>query len=183
MSFFDLARTRRSIRRYEGRPVEREKLERCLESARLAPSACNAQPWHFVVVDDPRLLAEVAQATFGTIVRFNRFALEAPVIVVCVAEESAVLPRIGGALKSRRYSVMDVAIAAEHFCLQAADEGLGTCMLGWFDEAAIKGLLGIPKQRDVLLVITVGYPKQEQPVRRGRKSIEDVRSYNRFRGD
>jgi nitroreductase len=182
MSFLDLAHARRSIRRYEGRPVEREKLERCLESARLAPSACNAQPWHFVVVDDPPLLAEVAQATFGMIVRFNRFALEAPAIVVCVAAKSAVLPMIGGTLKSRRYSVMDVAIAAEHFCLQAADEGLGTCMLGWFDETAIKRLLGIPKQRDVLLVITVGYPREEQPARRGRKSIAEIRSYNEFRG-
>jgi nitroreductase len=161
--------------------VEREKLERCLESARLSPSACNAQPWHFVVVDDPPLLAEVAQATFRTIARFNRFALEAPAIVVCVAEESAVLPRIGGTLMSRRYSVMDVAIAAEHFCLQATDEGLGTCMLGWFDEAAIKRLLRIPKQRDVLLVITIGYPKQEQPARRGRKPIGEIRSYNGFR--
>jgi nitroreductase len=180
MSFLDLAQKRRSVRRYEQRPVERAKLDRALEAARLAPSACNAQPWHFVVVDEPVLRARVAAETSGVLVRFNRFALEAPVIVVCIAEESAIVPRVGGALKNRRYSVMDVAIAAEHFCLQAAEEGVGTCMLGWFNEAPIKRLLGIPERCEVLLVIAVGYPRENQPARRGRKKIAKIRSFNGY---
>ena len=184
MAFLDLVRERRSVRRYEaGRPVERDKLDRCLEAARLAPSASNAQPWRFVVVDDPALRERVARETFGPLVSFNHFSLQAPVLVVCVAEEHSLKTRIGGFLMRRRYSGMDMGIAAEHFCLQAVEEGLGTCMLGWFDERGVRRVLDIPAPTRVGLIITVGYEalsEGDEPPRRPRKSLDEVRAYNRY---
>ena len=183
MSFLDLVQARHSVRAYDAaRPVEREKLERCLEAVRLAPSASNAQPWRFVVVDDPAVRERVARETFGALVSFNRFSLQAPVLVVCVAEEGNLKPRIGGFLMRRRYSGMDMGIAAAHFCLQAVEEGLGTCMLGWFDEKGVRRALGIPGSKRVGLLITVGYAAdaQAQARPRSRKPLEDVRAYNQY---
>ena len=148
----------------------------------MAPSACNAQPWRFVVVDDPSLRESVAGHTFGSVVTFNRFAVQAPVLVVVVVEEGRVVPKLGGLLKDTRYSLMDIGIAAEHFCLQAAEQGLGTCMLGWFDERGVRRLLGIPASRRVALVITVGYAADPQaPRQRGRKTIDKIRTYNGYK--
>lgn len=184
MAFLDLVRARRSVRRYDPyRPVERDKLERCLEAARLAPSASNAQPWRFVVVEDPVLRERVARETFGPVVSFNHFSLRAPVLVVCVAEERSLTARVGGFLKGRRYSGMDMGIAAEHFCLQAVEEGLGTCMLGWFDEKGVRRALGIPAARRVGLIIAAGYPAVAagESKRRVRRPLDEVRCYNRYR--
>jgi nitroreductase len=182
MTFLDLVRARYSLRRYDAtRPVERDKLDRCLEAARLAPSASNAQPWRFIVVDEPVLRERVARATFGALVSFNHFSLLAPVLVVCVAEERSLKARIGGFLKGRRYSGMDMGIAAEHFCLQATEEGLGTCMLGWFDEHGLRRVLKIPSGKRIGLVITVGYAEADsEPRARTRKSLDEIRGYNRY---
>ncbi len=182
MAFLDLVKARHSVRRYEaGRPVEREKLDRCLEAARLAPSASNAQPWRFVVVDEPALRERVARETFGPVVSFNRFSLQAPVLVVCVAEELKLRSRIGGLIKGRRYSSIDMGIAAGYFCLQAVEEGLGTCMLGWFHEKGVRRALGIPAGKRVGLIITVGYPARDAVTPpRNRRPLDDVRVYNRY---
>ena len=147
----------------------------------MAPSASNSQPWHFIVVDDPPLREQVARATFNSVVSFNRFAVQARALVVVVEEKAGMTPKLGGLLKGTRYSLMDLGIAAEHFCLQAAEEGLGTCMLGWFDESALRGLLGIPSSRRIALVITVGYaPHSDPPRKRGRKAMDEIRSYNGY---
>ena len=156
MQFSDLIAARQSVRQYLDRPVEQEKIRECLEAARLAPSASNAQPWRFVVVDEPGLRREVARETFGRLVSFNHFSLQAPVLVVVVAEGGKLGTRLGDAVRRRPYSLIDVGIAAEHFCLRAAELGLGTCMLGWFDERGVKRRLGVPAGRRVDLVITLG---------------------------
>jgi nitroreductase len=182
MTFLELVHARQSVRRYDAsRPVEHDKVERCLEAARLAPSASNAQPWRFVVVDEPALRERVARATFGAVVSFNRFSLLAPVLVVCVAEERSLKTKVGGFLKVRRYSGMDMGIAAEHFCLQATEEGLGTCMLGWFDEGSVRNALQIPADKRIGLLITVGYPAADSESRpRMRRSLDEIRAYNRY---
>jgi nitroreductase len=180
VSLLDLVRARHSVRSYAPVSVEREKLERCLEAARLAPSASNAQPWRFVVVDDPAVRERVARETFGPLVSFNHFTLRAPVLVVCVAEERKAKARIGGFLMRRRYSGMDMGIAAEHFCLQAVEEGLGTCMLGWFDEKGVRRALGIPASKRIGVIIVVGYPAEESVRPRSRRPIDEVRAYNRY---
>jgi len=183
MSFLELAAKRQSVRNYlPGKAVEREKIERCLEAARLAPSTSNSQPWSFIVVDDPVLLPAVAASTYSGLLSFNRFAATAPVLVVVVTEPpvlSRAYVRLGTVLKKRAYHLLDVGMAAEHFCLQAAEEQLGSCMLGWFDEGAVKRELGIPKRKRVDLVITLGYPAYEAVRPKKRKSLNRIRSYNR----
>ncbi len=180
MQFLELVAARRSVRRYLDRPVEREKVERCLEAARLAPSASNSQPWWFVVVDDPAQRRAVAQATFDRLASFNRFSLQAPVLVAMVTEQPKLITQIGGAIKNRPYALIDIGIAAAHFCLQAAELGLGTCMMGWFDEKKVKGLLGIPAGKRVDLVIAVGYPAEEAAGPKRRKSLAEISSYNGY---
>ena len=181
MSFLDLVKTRQSVRKYSAhRPVEREKIERCIEAARLAPSACNSQPWRFIVVDDPGLKDAVARETFGKLVSFNHFSLEAPVLVVMVTEKPNMTSRIGRVVKNRQYYLIDIGIAAEHFCLQAAEISLGTCLLGWFNEEGMKKLLGIPKRKRIDLIIAVGYPESNKERPKKRKETDLIRSYNRY---
>ncbi|GAH71405.1 unnamed protein product, partial [marine sediment metagenome] len=137
----------------------KEKIERCLEAARLAPSASNSQPWRFIVADNPKLKEEVAKETFSQLISFNRFSLQAPVLIVLISERPGLLNKVAESIKDKQFSLIDIGIAAEHFCLQAAEEGLGTCMLGWFNEKGVKKLLNIPPSKRVELVITVGYPE------------------------
>jgi nitroreductase len=179
MKFMDLVSKRQSVRSYLPEPVEREKIERCLEASRLAPSACNSQPWQFIVVDDPSLKDAVAKATFGKIISFNHFSLSAPVIVLIAAEKAKVFSRLGSIIKNKSFTLIDIGIAAEHFCLQAAEEGLGTCMLGWFAEKSIRKILSLPKSLRTVLAITVGYPADEQVRVKQRRTLEEVRQYNR----
>jgi nitroreductase len=184
-SFLDLIKKRQSVRSYLDRPVEREKIERCLEAARLAPSGSNSQPWYYVVVDEPKLREAVARETFGRFVSFNRFTMQAPVFVVIVSEIrnrlKRVLMKTGEAIQNKSYAQIDLGITAEHFCIQAVKEGLGTCMLGWFDEAAVKELLAVPRQKRIHLIISLGYPASNEVRAKKRKSLDQMRSYNRYR--
>jgi nitroreductase len=182
MDFSELVRIRQSVRSYQGRPVEPEKLQAIVESVRLAPSASNAQPWTLIIIDEPLLKDKVARATFSSTISFNRFALEAPVIAVLTVETTKVITQIGGWLKQREFSLIDIGIAAEHLCLQAADVGIGTCMLGWFDENAIKRLLNIPRSTRVGLLITLGYAVEGYPLRsKSRKDTDVMSRHNAYR--
>lgn len=176
MNFIDLVKSRQSDRKYINKPVERELLLSCLEAARMAPSACNSQPWKFVVVDSPELLPAIAEAAAG--MGMNKWAKEAPVIVAVVLEKMNLTARIGSVIKDKEYSLLDVGIAVEHFCLQAAELGLGTCIMGWFDEKRICKLLGI-KNRRVPLLISLGYSAAD--VRsKNRKKMEEISSWNKY---
>ena len=182
MSFLETVKTRHSVRRYLTRIVPREAIERCLEAARLAPSACNAQPWKFIVVDDPARKNELARRAFGISSPFNRFAFQAPVLVAVVKIGANFVSAAGSLVSGRRFSFIDVGIAVEHFCLQAAEEGLGTCILGWFNERRVKKFLGVPRHQRVALMLTLGwpaYPPEEAPERK-RKEIDKIKSYNRY---
>ena len=182
MNFSELVKTRQSVRRYQERPVEPEKLQEVVESVRLAPSASNSQPWTVIIVDEPTLKEKVARATFSSTVSFNQFALEAPVIAVLTIEKSKVITQIGGWIKEREFSLIDIGIAAEHFCLQATDLGLGTCMLGWFDEKVVKQLLNIPRSTRIGLLITLGYAAEGYPLRpKMRKDTNAMSHYNAYR--
>ncbi len=178
MSFLDLVHRRQSDRGYSARQVERARIERCLEAARLAPSACNSQPWFFVVVDEPALRTAVADCLRDAVM--NRFASSAPVLVAVVAEEPTLLPRLGALIKDKPYHLLDIGMAAEHFCLQAADEGLGSCIIGWFFESGVKKLLGIPKGKRVPLVIALGYPADPVTRPKVRREPDAMRSYNGY---
>ena len=181
MSFQELVNQRQSVRKYQEKPVEREKMETIVEAVHLAPSACNSQPWRMILVDNPELKNEVAKATFNKAVSFNRFAVQAPVIAVLVIEKPRLIAQIGGSLKNQEYPMYDIGIAAAHFCLQAAELGLGTCMIGWFDEKKIKTLLKIPEKKKIGLVITLGYPPDDYKLRKKiRKPLGEICGSNSY---
>lgn len=181
MKFLDLVKTRQSVRKYLDKPVEREKIEHCLEAARLAPSASNSQPWSFIVVDEPKLKEAVSKETFSQLISFNRFSLQAPVLIVLISEKSGFLNKVAEAIKDKQFSLIDIGIAAEHFCLQATEEGLGTCILGWFNEKGVKKLLNISPSKRVELIITVGYSESTEIRPKKRKEMDQIRSYNSHR--
>ncbi|MDD4646056.1 MAG: nitroreductase family protein [Bacteroidales bacterium] len=177
MKFSELVKIRQSERKYLDKPVEKEKIGQCLETARLSPSANNSQPWKFVVVDDPELKEQLAG--FADSMGMNRFTHQAPVIVAIVLEKMGIASTVGSVIKDKEYSLLDVGIAANQFCLQAADLGLGTCIIGWFDEKKVKELLQIPRNRRVPLLITLGYT--DSPARKKiRKPLEVFSSRNRY---
>jgi nitroreductase len=181
MEFSELIKVRQSVRQYQQRPVPKDLLDKLIEAVRLSPSASNAQPWKMILVDDPELRSQVAQATFSRTVTFNRFATEAPLIAVFVTEKAGFITQVGAMLKKRQFSLIDIGIAAAHFCLQAAELGLGTCILGWFDEKRIKKLLHIPGGRRIGLLVTLGYAVKGYPLReKSRKETGLMSGFNSY---
>ena len=177
MGFYELVEKRQSERRYDNRSVESEKVMQCIETARIAPSACNAQPWKFIVVDEPELKTQLAGAVAG--MGMNKFVFDAPVIVAIVLEKPNVMSKIGSVLKGKEYTLMDIGIVATHFCLQATDLGLGTCIIGWFDEKKVRKLLRIPNKKRIPLLLTVGYSTDKKREKQ-RKELEVVYNANKY---
>ncbi|MFZ4726680.1 MAG: nitroreductase family protein, partial [Paludibacter sp.] len=144
MRFLELVQNRQSDRAYLDKPVEKEKIDRILEAARLAPSACNAQPWKFVVVTDTEKRMQIADATASKLLSMNHFTKQAPVQLVLIEENANFTSSVGGMLTNKHYPHIDLGIVASHICLAAADEGLGSCMIGWCDEKKVRKVLDIP---------------------------------------
>ena len=177
MNFEELILKRQSDRRYLPDPVAKEDIVKCLEAARMSPSACNSQPWKFVVVDDKEKLAVMSEAAEGF--GMNRFTHNVPVMIAVVLEKMNASARLGSLVKRKDYCMLDLGMAVEHFCLQAADLGLGTCIMGWFDEKKIASLLGVPRGKRIPLIIALGHP--EGPTRKKiRKPLEDMSSWNSY---
>ncbi len=179
MEFLKLAEKRRSVRRYLSKTIPRDVLSRCLEAARLAPSACNSQPWYFIVVDDEVLKNKVAQAAFSGIYSMNSFAKRAPVLVIVLYEKVGFFPAAGGFLQGIRFNLVDLGIACEHFVLQAQEDGVGTCWLGLFNERAVRKIIGIPGNKKIAMIISMGYPEDSEIKPKNRKSLEQIYRFNR----
>lgn len=181
MDFQELVSQRQSDRSYDpSRPVEREKIERILSIARLAPSACNSQPWHFVVVDEPSLKNQLADAVASKILGINHFTKQAPVHIVVVEEKPNLSAGFGAWVKDKNFAHIDVGIVAAHLVLAAEAEGLGSCILGWFNEEKVRSLLGIPSGKRVLLDIVLGYPVCSKHPKK-RKPLEELVSWNGYK--
>lgn len=176
MNFSELVKIRQSDRKYKEQEVEKEKILQCLESARLSPSANNSQPWKFVVIDEPAKKEQVAELTIG--LGMNKFTRQCPVVVAVVLEKQNFMSTIGSMIKKKDYCLFDIGIAVNQFCLQAADLGLGTCIMGWFDERKIKKILGV-RNRRIPLLISLGYP--DAPTReKVRKPLDVMSSWNEY---
>jgi len=175
----DLIISRQSDRKYSDKTIEKEKLDRILEAGRMAPSACNAQPWKFVVATDPKLVPKIADAASAKLIGMNSFVAQASVILVIVREKPNMSSKVGATIKDKDYSLIDIGIAAENICLQATAEGIGSCIIGWFDERMIRKILGIPKSKRVELIITLGYSQSEKREKR-RKPMDETVSYNKY---
>jgi len=178
-TFLELVKNRQSDRSYDiDRPVEQEKLDYILEAVRLAPSACNAQPWSFIVVNDPELKQKTATAITGRL-DMNHFAFQAPIQIIIIEEKANFTSKLGGNIKRKHFPHIDLGIAAAHITLAAAEQGLGSCIIGWFDEGKLKKLLNIPSSKRPILAITLGYSKQDMWEKK-RKDLKDIVSFNGY---
>lgn len=184
MALLDLIKHRRSIRDFQDKPVEREKIMTCLEAARLAPSACNSQPWKFVVVDDGELKNKLCSAAFGGVYSINTFGKKAPVIVAVISDKSKFLSKIGGMFRGTEYCLLDVGAAVEHFVLQAEELGLGTCWIGWFNERAVKSILNIPSHKKIDILIALGYYDRDKAhPEHNREPIDKMAFFNTYESE
>lgn len=169
MDLYEAIEKRCSVRAYEDRPVEEDKLRRILEVARIAPSASNRQEWKFVVARDAQTRAALAGATG------QGFTAKASVIIAAVATNPSRTMRCGVAA-----SPVDCAIAIDHMTLAAVAEGLGTCWIGSFEQDACRKVLGIPDSCEIIELLTLGYPASVEAKPKTRKPIEEVVSYDRY---
>ncbi|RLE80456.1 MAG: nitroreductase [Thermoprotei archaeon] len=155
---FEVIQQRRSIRRYEPKPIPKDILLKLLEAARLAPSAGNRQPWRFVIVTDPERKKKLAEAC-----HHQMFIADAGVVIVALSDPKT----------SPRWHALDTMIALEHIVLVATDLGLGTCWIGAFEPERVKEIIGSPKDLNPVAVLPVGYPA-EAPPPRPRKRLEEI---------
>lgn len=172
MNFMEIAKKRQSCRSYdETRDVEQEKLDAILEAARLAPSACNGQPYHITVCRGETAKA-VAKQTHG--VGMNKFSDQAPVLLVISEENYVKSAAFGAKVKNNDYRSIDIGIVTAYLTAEAAAQGLGTCILGWFDDDKIRRLCDL--SHPVRLVITLGYPADTLRSKK-RKELDKLVSY------
>ena len=173
MNFTEIALTRQSCRSYdETREVEQEKLDSVLEAARLAPSACNSQPYHFTVCRG-QAAKEVAAATQG--MGMNKFSSQAPVLIVISEATYNKSAALGAKVKGNDYRSIDIGITTAYLTAEATAQGLSTCILGWFDDDKVRKICGI--DQSVRLVITLGYAKDEALRNKKRKGISELVTY------
>lgn len=171
MEFYEVIRERKSVRKYKPDPISDEVLNRILEAGRIAPSAKNIQPWHFIVIKNPEIKEQVAEASRG-----QRFMAQAPIILCGCALEDIAWGSMGGYMSS---FAVDLAIGMDHMILAAANEGLGTCWIGAFDEKDVKKILNVPDNVRIVALTPIGYPAEE-PRDRGRKLLKEIVSYDKY---
>ena len=171
MNFTEIAENRQSCRSYDAeRGIEQEKIDRILASARLAPSACNGQPYHITVCRG-EAAKKVAEATQG--MGMNKFAADAPVLFVISEMPYVPTAALGARVKKNDYRSIDIGIVAAYLTAEAAAQGLGTCILGWLDDGEIRNICGLDGA--VRLVITLGYPKAGDKLRvKKRKDLDEL---------
>ena len=171
MDFLEIARSRQSCRAYdENRPVEQEKLDAILEAARLAPSACNGQPYHFTVCRG-KAAEEVALACRG--LGMNKFAVQPPIVIVVSEEPYVKSAAMGAKVKGNDYRSIDIGIATAYLTAEATARGLSTCILGWFDDPKIREICDL--KYPARLVITLGYAKEGDLLRKKvRKDLTEL---------
>jgi len=171
MAVLDLMKQRCSVRKFEERPVEDEKLRYVLEAARVAPSACNFQPWHFVVIQDPELIRTISP---GWVPESH-----APVVIVACGDHRQSWRRRDG----KDHCDIDLAIAVDHMTLAAAEQGLGTCWICAFDAYQCAATLGLPDHLEPAVLLPLGYPaesKDPQRHERERKPLDQIVSWGQF---
>lgn len=181
--FLGLAGRRRSCRRYDAeRDVPPEALHYCFEAVRLAPSACNQQPWHLVGVRDSEMRNRLCNEALLPGINHDWMA-DAPVIVALCVKLSVLTHRVAPAFSGIPYYLLDAGIAGEHLVLAAAEQGLGSCWIGWIQEKRVRRLLNIPRRVRVPALITLGYPADPDHFARPgvpRRELETMVSWERW---
>ena len=178
-AFLELVKERRSIRTYQKRPVTRKDLELCVEAARHSPSACNSQPWKFLVIDDDATKEAISKNVFSGLYNMNVFAQEAAAFITMVSGKTKFPVWLGGKIRNTDFRHIDIGIACGHLVLQAQELGIGTCILGWFSERKLKKILHVPALKKIELVIALGYPLEE-PHEKDLKEKTETVSFNKY---
>jgi len=160
MALLDIISARKSVRKYQDKPIEKEKILTCIEAARLAPSAENVQPWRFIILDDPELKKKFCREVCKGIYRPTRFIEKAPIVVVIVAKLDIIANRLGRSVQGTQYYLLDIGIAGEHLVLQAQELNIGTCWIGWFNARKAKKFFGLSPGYRVVALIAMGYPAE-----------------------
>ncbi len=164
MDVFEAIKRRKSVRRYQDKPIPEEVFNRVMEAARLAPSASNRQEWRFIAVRDKSTRRELADMAGG-----QHFVAEASVVLVCCGIDDGKIMHCG-----QRACPVDVTIAIDHITLAATAEGLGTCWVGHFDEEPVKRLLGIPDGVRVIELLPIGYPVEDSIKEKNRLPLSEI---------
>ena len=171
---------RHSVRKYLDKPIADEIILKLLESARMAPSANNSQPWHFILIKDKVIRERIVKVTNN-----QEWMLTAPIIIACVADIRARLVTVDMNIDEEspqhevKEIIRDTSIAIEHLVLEATNEGLGTCWVAWFRQNEIRPVLSIPNDKYLVSLITVGYP-DEEPKAKSRKEIKEIIHYDKW---
>lgn len=175
---------RRSVRKYLNKEITKEEILLVLEAARLAPSGSNTQPWRFVVVTSQDTKEKIVQVDHN-----QKWMLDAPVFIVCVADISCRIPDSDGLLMDETQScyelkqiIRDTAIAIENILLQATHMGLASCWTGWYEQNEMKTVLNIPSDKYVVGIVTLGYAAEEQALRK-RKKLDEIVSFEHWEFD
>lgn len=181
MEFYDVVKARRSIRRYKKASVPREVLERILNAAKLAPSAENVQPWSVIVLDDEAVRQEICRKAFNGIYMPSHFAVNAPVLLVLLAKPSLFTDVIGSQVRGVRFYLIDMGIFGEHIVLAAANEGLGSCWVGWFNEKWVRKALKIDRSYKIVSLMALGYPEKVLNRDKKRKTFDEIVKFNKWK--
>ncbi len=179
-TFLDLVKARRSVRTYDKRYIKREDLELCVEAARYAPSACNSQPWTFIIIDDTAKKEAIVKNTLSGLYGMNAFTRDAAAFIAIVSEKRKLPAWAGGKLRKTDFRRIDIGIACEHLVLQAQELGIGTCILGWFNERKLKKILSVPFYKKIELVVALGYPTGSELPERKLKHKGMVLAFNEY---
>jgi nitroreductase len=180
-NFLSLAKKRRSCRSFiRGKNLPAKDLDKCVEAALLAPSACNSQPWKFVIIDSPAMMGTVKKATCEGAYSMNSFAVDASAFIAVISERPKIPAVIGSLVRGTDLRRIDTGIACEHIVLQAMDMGISSCILGWFDEKSLRKALRVPRGRKIELIIALGYGTGKPPGKRRLKDRERTVSRNSY---
>ena len=183
MELEQVIKQRHSVRKFIEKPVEREKINACLEAARLAPSACNSQPWHYIVIDDPQIKQAFCEQAFSGVYSISKWAAAAPVLIAVVSDRGNFTSRIGNYFRRTEFYLVDQGISGEHFVLRAHDLGLGTCWIGWRNSDKAERFFHLPKGKKIEHLLALGYPAPEAATAKihPRKAFEEIVSYNEYK--
>lgn len=181
MKFEELQMIRESCRVYSDKKVSREDLTHLVDVARFSPSGCNSQPWKFIIIDEEDAREKVISSFDDNGLTGCPWGNKVPTFIVVCEEKATLMPGVAEHYGSQHFAQMDIGMACMALCYEAADMGLGTCMIGTMNQERIKKSLGIPENVVVRLIITVGYPaKKTEPRKKIRKNLDEVISYNKY---
>lgn len=171
MKFNELILKRESCRNYNGEPVETDLLLKCVEAARLAPSACNSQPWKYYIVNTEENAQKMRQCVQPN--GANKFTDKCPAFAIVTEQEATLKPAVAERIGNKqKWAENDIGISVAHYCLQAADLGLGTCIIGMVEEDKVREYFDI--EGKIRLVIATGYSADSEPRNKVRKELNSI---------